>query len=130
MHKVSECGFEITCGDGVTRHLFPVILILSADYEEQYGSSLCDFLPILILFDLDVSWHLLGVEIVTSHVLFVWPQKPKCVMDPHIHFEHQRVCKRFTLRPEQWTLKPRGTNISKHMGCAMWRYRNPLNHDV
>ena len=32
----SQVGFYIKCADGVIRHLYPVILILSADYEEQY----------------------------------------------------------------------------------------------
>jgi len=32
----SHLGFWVKCGDGITRHLFPMILILSADYEEQY----------------------------------------------------------------------------------------------
>jgi len=35
----SKTGFHIRCGDGIVRHLFPAILILSADYEEQYGYS-------------------------------------------------------------------------------------------
>ena len=33
----SKTGFHIKCGDGIVHHLFPAILILSADYEEQYG---------------------------------------------------------------------------------------------
>ena len=32
----SQMGCWHQCGDGITRHLFPFILILSADYEEQY----------------------------------------------------------------------------------------------
>lgn len=32
----SEEGCYVTCGDGVTRRFFPLVLILSADYEEQY----------------------------------------------------------------------------------------------
>ena len=36
IHAVSKTGLYITCADGITRHLYPVILILSADYEEQY----------------------------------------------------------------------------------------------
>jgi hypothetical protein len=31
----SKTGCWIKCGDGKTRRLFPFILILSADYEEQ-----------------------------------------------------------------------------------------------
>jgi hypothetical protein len=31
----SKTGFWYECGDLITRHLFPFILILSADYEEQ-----------------------------------------------------------------------------------------------
>ncbi|EPQ50176.1 hypothetical protein GLOTRDRAFT_82536 [Gloeophyllum trabeum ATCC 11539] len=35
VEKYSHSGVWIECGDGVTRHLFPAVLILSADYEEQ-----------------------------------------------------------------------------------------------
>jgi hypothetical protein len=31
----SKAGYWFQCGDGIQRHLFPLILILSADYEEQ-----------------------------------------------------------------------------------------------
>jgi len=31
----SKTGFHIKCADGIVRRLYPVILILSADYEEQ-----------------------------------------------------------------------------------------------
>jgi len=33
--EYSVVGCWVTCGDGVKRHLFPIVLILSADYEEQ-----------------------------------------------------------------------------------------------
>ncbi|KAH9953929.1 hypothetical protein BC827DRAFT_1280060 [Russula dissimulans] len=33
--EVSMTGYWLICGDGVRRWLFPVVLILSADYEEQ-----------------------------------------------------------------------------------------------
>ncbi|KAF9783985.1 hypothetical protein BJ322DRAFT_1007764 [Thelephora terrestris] len=33
--EISEIGHWVRCGDGVERHVFPLILILSADYEEQ-----------------------------------------------------------------------------------------------
>ena len=36
IHAHSKTGFYIECADGVVRHLYPAILILSADYEEQY----------------------------------------------------------------------------------------------
>ena len=36
IHILSKIGFHIKCADDVVRHVFPVILILSADYEEQY----------------------------------------------------------------------------------------------
>ena len=36
IHAHSKTGFHIKCADGIVRHLYPVILILSADYEEQY----------------------------------------------------------------------------------------------
>jgi hypothetical protein len=35
IQAVSKTGLHIKCADGMTRHLYPVILILSADYEEQ-----------------------------------------------------------------------------------------------
>jgi hypothetical protein len=31
----SVTGFWVTCGDGLQRCLFPMVLMLSADYEEQ-----------------------------------------------------------------------------------------------
>ena len=31
----SKLGFWFKCGDDIIRRLFPLILILSADYEEQ-----------------------------------------------------------------------------------------------
>ena len=37
IRELSKIGYHIECADGVVRHLFPAILILSADYEEQYG---------------------------------------------------------------------------------------------
>ena len=36
IHTLSKIGFHIKCADNVVHHVFPVILILSADYEEQY----------------------------------------------------------------------------------------------
>ena len=39
LHKLSKIGCHIECADGVVRHTYPAILILSADYEEQYGWS-------------------------------------------------------------------------------------------
>jgi len=32
---ISKTGCWYKCADGILRHLFPLILILSADYEEQ-----------------------------------------------------------------------------------------------
>lgn len=37
IRKLSKTGYHMECADGVVRHIFPAILILSADYEEQYG---------------------------------------------------------------------------------------------
>jgi hypothetical protein len=31
----SAVGYWVECGDGIARHIFPLILILAADYEEQ-----------------------------------------------------------------------------------------------
>jgi hypothetical protein len=36
----SETGFHHKCADDILRWLFPIVLILSADYEEQYAVSL------------------------------------------------------------------------------------------
>jgi Plavaka transposase len=36
---LSKTGCWLECGDGVKRWLFPTVLILSADYEEQYVIS-------------------------------------------------------------------------------------------
>ena len=33
--KYSVVGCWVACGDGLKRHLSPVVLMLSADYEEQ-----------------------------------------------------------------------------------------------
>jgi len=32
-HSVVGCW--VKCGDGLERHLYPIVLMLSADYEEQ-----------------------------------------------------------------------------------------------
>ena len=31
----SKTGCWVKCGDGIERHIYPLILILTADYEEQ-----------------------------------------------------------------------------------------------
>lgn len=31
----SKVGCWVDCGDGMVRHIFPLILVLAADYEEQ-----------------------------------------------------------------------------------------------
>lgn len=36
IRELSKTGYSIECADGVVRHIYPAILILSADYEEQY----------------------------------------------------------------------------------------------
>jgi hypothetical protein len=33
---ISRLGYKLQCGDAIERWLFILILILSADYEEQY----------------------------------------------------------------------------------------------
>ena len=33
--KYAKTGYQFTCGDDVTRILYPIVLILVADYEEQ-----------------------------------------------------------------------------------------------
>lgn len=35
IEHLSKVGYWVECGDGVKRHIFPLILILAADYEEQ-----------------------------------------------------------------------------------------------
>jgi hypothetical protein len=37
IHEKSKSGYWVPCADGEARRIFPIILILSADYEEQYG---------------------------------------------------------------------------------------------
>ena len=36
IHRLSKEGYWVPCADGQVRRIFPSILILSADYEEQY----------------------------------------------------------------------------------------------
>ena len=36
IREPSTTGFWVKCGDNITRQLFPMVFILSADYEEQY----------------------------------------------------------------------------------------------
>jgi hypothetical protein len=33
---LGKVGHRLSCGDSITRWLFPLLLILSSDYEEQY----------------------------------------------------------------------------------------------
>jgi hypothetical protein len=40
----SHTGFWVKCGNGITHHLFLMILILSADYEEQYVFKFASFI--------------------------------------------------------------------------------------
>ena len=35
IEEYSKKGCWVRCGDGVERHVYPLILILAADYEEQ-----------------------------------------------------------------------------------------------
>jgi hypothetical protein len=35
IEPLTETGYNLRCGDGADRVIFPHILILSADYEEQ-----------------------------------------------------------------------------------------------
>jgi len=35
IEAISATGCWVNCGDAVTRHIYPLILILAADYEEQ-----------------------------------------------------------------------------------------------
>ena len=37
IHRLSKIGFKIECADGVVCQIYLAILILSADYEEQYA---------------------------------------------------------------------------------------------
>ena len=37
IYKLSQTGRHVKCADGKECHVFPAILILSADFEEQYG---------------------------------------------------------------------------------------------
>jgi len=42
---LSKTGCFFKCGDGVVRWLFTIVLILSADYEEQCVSHICALIP-------------------------------------------------------------------------------------
>lgn len=33
---LGKVGYKLLCGDSIARWLFPLLLILSSDYEEQY----------------------------------------------------------------------------------------------
>jgi hypothetical protein len=101
-----------------------VILILSADYEEQYG-WLC-LLSLSVVLTLNcksgVLWHLFGVQRATSLVLFVWSQKLRWVMGPDTNTVHQRICNKFTKQQQQWDPKVTKKFTSKALGFVMWRY--------
>jgi len=47
---ISKAGFKYTTADNISRWLFPIILILSADYEEQYVFLFIFLLMMLISF--------------------------------------------------------------------------------
>jgi len=40
-----KIGCFFKCGDGAVRWLFPIVLILSADYEEQCASHIHALIP-------------------------------------------------------------------------------------
>ncbi len=40
--KYAKTGYRVRCGDGTIRTLFPIILILIGDYEEQYVFIMTD----------------------------------------------------------------------------------------
>ncbi len=41
IEQYTEIGTSVVCGDKKTRQIFPRVLFISADYEEQY--VICDF---------------------------------------------------------------------------------------
>lgn len=47
LQEPSKSGRNVVCGDGETRNLFPLVSILSADYEEQCVSRFCSHIPLL-----------------------------------------------------------------------------------
>lgn len=73
IESYAKLGCMFNCADGVLRWIFPIILILSADYEEQCVKSFYHLgNPLIIgMFCLDASWHLSAALIVTVHVQFV-----------------------------------------------------------
>ena len=36
IEQYTETGTSVVCGDQITRQIFPRVLFISADYEEQY----------------------------------------------------------------------------------------------
>ena len=75
IQKLSKVGYNIECADGVVRHIFPAILILSADYEEQYGWLHVPQFDLTSI--IGVLWPLLGVQIATSPALYVLCQRKR-----------------------------------------------------
>ena len=46
---LAELGIHYPCGDGIDRHLFIWVIILSADYEEQYEMSFIIFKLLILI---------------------------------------------------------------------------------
>jgi hypothetical protein len=84
IRQLSKLGYNIECADGIVRHIFPAILILSADYEEQYDSF--HLLQLDLTFTLGVLWLSLEAQTANSPALYVLCQRRKCARVYHILF--------------------------------------------
>lgn len=49
LQAVAKTGIYLPCADGIPRHFYPIILMLSADYEEQYDLLFVFYLPLLLM---------------------------------------------------------------------------------
>ena len=75
IQELSRIRYNIKCADGVVHHIFPAILILSADYEEQYNWLHVPQFDLTSI--LGVLWLLLGVQRATSPVLYALCQRKR-----------------------------------------------------
>jgi len=77
IHKLSKIGFNIKCADGETRLLYLAILMLSADYEEQYALLCMSQFNLTSI--VDVSWLSFEVQTAISLALYVLYLGRECV---------------------------------------------------
>ncbi|THU90821.1 hypothetical protein K435DRAFT_675329, partial [Dendrothele bispora CBS 962.96] len=98
----SQTGCALVCGDDVTRSLFPIPFILSADYEEQCVMALIRGLgglcpcPKCFVSQEDLSDLSVQFQLRTPvHTLEIFQQVKKCTTQ----VEKENILKEFSLRP-------------------------------